>query len=100
MKMVFIDPLKIILYLRFLPVHRTTCCDETRLSGRLMAGSSSSSSASTGFCTVNVFAPIIGGVLAQRWGWRSTMWFLSAFGAVTLIFISERNHIVLRHPQR
>ncbi|CAG7996656.1 unnamed protein product [Penicillium nalgiovense] len=34
-----------------------------------------------------LFAPIIGGVLAQRWGWRSTMWFLSAFGAVTLIFI-------------
>ncbi|OQE15835.1 hypothetical protein PENFLA_c030G04540 [Penicillium flavigenum] len=34
-----------------------------------------------------LFAPIVGGVLAQRWGWRSTMWFLSAFGAVTLIFI-------------
>ncbi|KAJ5505562.1 Major facilitator superfamily domain general substrate transporter [Penicillium expansum] len=34
-----------------------------------------------------LFAPIIGGVLAQRWGWRSTMWFLSAFGALTLIFI-------------
>ncbi|CAG8946045.1 unnamed protein product [Penicillium salamii] len=34
-----------------------------------------------------LFAPIIGGVLAQRWGWRSTMWFLAAFGALTLIFI-------------
>lgn len=34
-----------------------------------------------------LFAPIIGGVLAQHWGWRSTMWFLSAFGALTLIFI-------------
>ncbi|KAJ5169680.1 Major facilitator superfamily domain general substrate transporter [Penicillium coprophilum] len=34
-----------------------------------------------------LFAPIIGGLLAQRWGWRSTMWFLSAFGALTLIFI-------------
>ncbi|OQE43533.1 hypothetical protein PENCOP_c003G04560 [Penicillium coprophilum] len=34
-----------------------------------------------------LFAPIIGGLLAQRWGWRSTMWFLSAFGALTLIFL-------------
>ncbi|KAJ5138499.1 Major facilitator superfamily domain general substrate transporter [Penicillium bovifimosum] len=34
-----------------------------------------------------LFAPIVGGVLAQRWGWRSTLWFLSAFGALTLIFI-------------
>lgn len=34
-----------------------------------------------------LFAPIIGGVLAQRWGWRSTLWFLAAFGALTLIFI-------------
>ncbi|KAJ5522222.1 hypothetical protein N7527_006337 [Penicillium freii] len=34
-----------------------------------------------------LFAPIVGGLLAQRWGWRSTMWFLSAFGALTLIFI-------------
>ncbi|KGO64149.1 Major facilitator superfamily domain, general substrate transporter [Penicillium italicum] len=34
-----------------------------------------------------LFAPIIGGVLSQRWGWRSTMWFLSAFGALTLIFV-------------
>ncbi|KAJ5203245.1 hypothetical protein N7449_005324 [Penicillium cf. viridicatum] len=34
-----------------------------------------------------LFAPIVGGLLAQRWGWRSTLWFLSAFGALTLIFI-------------
>ncbi|CAI7615302.1 unnamed protein product [Penicillium bialowiezense] len=34
-----------------------------------------------------LFAPIIGGLLAQRWGWRSTMWFLAGFGALTLIFI-------------
>jgi MFS family permease len=34
-----------------------------------------------------LFAPIIGGLLAQRWGWRSPLWFLSAFGALTLIFI-------------
>ncbi|KAJ5770012.1 uncharacterized protein N7511_002063 [Penicillium nucicola] len=34
-----------------------------------------------------LLAPIIGGLLAQRWGWRSTMWFSAVFGAVTLIFI-------------
>jgi MFS family permease len=34
-----------------------------------------------------LLAPIIGGLLAERWGWRSTMWFSAAFGAVTLIFI-------------
>ncbi|KAJ5569947.1 uncharacterized protein N7459_009377 [Penicillium hispanicum] len=34
-----------------------------------------------------LLAPIIGGVLAQRWGWRSTLWFLAAFGALTVIFI-------------
>ena len=34
-----------------------------------------------------LFAPIIGGLLAQRWGWRSTMWFLALFGAFTLIFV-------------
>ncbi|KAJ5086822.1 hypothetical protein NUU61_008129 [Penicillium alfredii] len=34
-----------------------------------------------------LLAPIIGGVLAQRWGWRSTLWFLAAYGAVTVIFI-------------
>ncbi|KAJ5172917.1 hypothetical protein N7492_005510 [Penicillium capsulatum] len=34
-----------------------------------------------------LLAPIFGGLLAQRWGWRSTLWFLAAWGAVTLIFI-------------
>lgn len=34
-----------------------------------------------------LLAPIVGGVLAQRWGWRSTMWFAAAYGAVTLIFV-------------
>ncbi|KKK20329.1 putative MFS multidrug resistance transporter [Aspergillus rambellii] len=34
-----------------------------------------------------LLAPIIGGALAQRWRWRSTMWFLSAYGAVVVIFI-------------
>ena len=34
-----------------------------------------------------LFAPIIGGVLAQTLGWRSTQWFLAIYGAVTLIII-------------
>lgn len=34
-----------------------------------------------------LLAPIIGGALAQRWAWRSTLWFLTAWGAITLIFI-------------
>jgi len=34
-----------------------------------------------------LLAPIIGGALAERWGWRSTLWFAAAYGAVTLIFV-------------
>ena len=34
-----------------------------------------------------LLAPIIGGILAQRWGWRSTLWFLVAFGALVVILI-------------
>lgn len=34
-----------------------------------------------------LFAPIIGGALAQRWNWRSTLWFLAGYGALTVIFI-------------
>ncbi|THC96368.1 hypothetical protein EYZ11_004139 [Aspergillus tanneri] len=34
-----------------------------------------------------LFAPIIGGALAQRWGWRSTLWFLAVYGAITVVFI-------------
>jgi len=30
-------------------------------------------------------APIIGGALANRWGWRSTMWFMLAFPAFVLV---------------
>jgi MFS family permease len=32
-------------------------------------------------------APIIGGALAQGFGWRSTMWFLSIYGAVMLLML-------------
>ena len=47
-----------------------------------------------------LLAPIIGGVLAQRWGWRSTMWFSAAYGAVTLIFVlvSLPETLVLQKP--
>ena len=34
-----------------------------------------------------LLAPIIGGALAQKWGWRSTLWFLAIFGGVVLIFL-------------
>lgn len=34
-----------------------------------------------------LLAPIVGGLLTQRWGWRSTLWFLAAYGALTVIFI-------------
>ncbi|OQE10357.1 hypothetical protein PENVUL_c004G07436 [Penicillium vulpinum] len=32
-------------------------------------------------------APVIGGALAQGFGWRSTLWFLTVFGGVMLILI-------------
>ncbi|KAL4921659.1 major facilitator superfamily domain-containing protein [Aspergillus aurantiobrunneus] len=35
-----------------------------------------------------LIAPIIGGALAQRWQWRSTMWFFSAYGAMVLVLIA------------
>jgi len=34
-----------------------------------------------------LFAPIIGGILAQTLGWRSTQWFLVIYGGLTLIMI-------------
>lgn len=34
-----------------------------------------------------LFAPIIGGVLAEKWGWRSTQWFLAIYGGVLLVFL-------------
>ncbi|KAH8652360.1 major facilitator superfamily transporter multidrug resistance [Xylariales sp. PMI_506] len=34
-----------------------------------------------------LLAPIIGGALAEGFGWRSTMWFLTVFGAVVLLLI-------------
>lgn len=35
-----------------------------------------------------LFAPIIGGVLAQTLGWRSTQWFLAIYGGLALILIT------------
>lgn len=34
-----------------------------------------------------LLAPIIGGLLAQRWGWRSTLWFCAVFGGMILALI-------------
>ncbi|PCG99570.1 Major facilitator superfamily domain, general substrate transporter [Penicillium occitanis (nom. inval.)] len=34
-----------------------------------------------------LFAPIIGGALAQKWGWRSTMWFMVIFGGIVWVLI-------------
>lgn len=34
-----------------------------------------------------LLAPIIGGALAQKWGWRSTQWFLTLYGVVILFFL-------------
>lgn len=34
-----------------------------------------------------LLAPIIGGLLSERWGWRSTLWFCAAFGAFILFII-------------
>ena len=34
-----------------------------------------------------LFAPIIGGVLAEKLGWRSTQWFLVIYGGAVLIFL-------------
>lgn len=34
-----------------------------------------------------LFAPIIGGALAERFGWRSTQWFLAIYGGAVLVFL-------------
>lgn len=34
-----------------------------------------------------LFAPIIGGVLTERFGWRSTQWFLAIYGGAVLVFL-------------
>ncbi|KAJ0120096.1 MFS multidrug resistance transporter [Diaporthe amygdali] len=34
-----------------------------------------------------LFAPIVGGALAQGFGWQSTMWFLTCFGGVNFLSI-------------
>ena len=31
-----------------------------------------------------LFAPIVGGALAQRWDWRATMWFLFIYGGKSI----------------
>lgn len=31
--------------------------------------------------------PVFGGVIAQRWGWRSTQWFLVIYGGITVLLL-------------
>lgn len=46
-----------------------------------------------------LLAPIIGGALAEGFGWRSTLWFLVIYGGVVLIFIvfALPEVLILRH---
>jgi len=34
-----------------------------------------------------LLSPIIGGILAEKFGWRSTMWFISAYGFLILVLL-------------
>ncbi len=33
-----------------------------------------------------LFAPVIGGALAQKWSWRATMWFIAIYGGMQYSF--------------
>ena len=58
-----------------------------------------------------LFAPIIGGALAEKFGWRSTQWFLAIYGGAVLVFLffalpevsssvpPSHPHIVLTGPR-
>ncbi|OAT08683.1 MFS multidrug resistance transporter, variant [Blastomyces gilchristii SLH14081] len=35
-----------------------------------------------------LLAPIIGGAMSQAWGWRSTQWFLTIYGGVSLLILT------------
>lgn len=47
-----------------------------------------------------LFAPIVGGALAQGFGWRATMWFLSIYGFVTLLMLLFCLPETLSRPDR
>ena len=34
-----------------------------------------------------LIGPIVGGALAEKFGWRSTQWFLAIYGGAVLIFL-------------
>lgn len=48
-----------------------------------------------------LFSPIVGGVLAETWDWRSTQWFLAIYGAVTsaLLFLALPETLLIQKPQ-
>lgn len=35
-----------------------------------------------------LFAPVVGGALTGRWGWRATQWFLAIYGVVVLLLMT------------
>ncbi|KAI9813188.1 MAG: hypothetical protein M1832_006360 [Thelocarpon impressellum] len=45
-------------------------------------------------------APLVGGALAQKWGWRASMWFLAIWGAVVLVFLVFALPETLRAPEK
>ncbi|KZF19007.1 putative MFS multidrug resistance transporter [Xylona heveae TC161] len=46
-----------------------------------------------------LFAPIIGGALAQRWGWRSTQWFLAIYGGLLVLALFFGLPETLKHTK-
>ncbi|CAK7240006.1 MAG: hypothetical protein STHCBS139747_001441 [Sporothrix thermara] len=47
-----------------------------------------------------LFAPIIGGALAEKWGWQSTMWFLTIYGGLTFVMLFFCLPETLAHDRR
>jgi multidrug resistance protein len=46
-----------------------------------------------------LLAPIIGGALALKWGWRATQWFMVFYGAAVLIFLIFMLPETLKDPK-
>lgn len=46
-----------------------------------------------------LIAPIIGGAMAQKWGWRSTMWFMAIWGVVVFVLLLFCLPETLKRPE-
>ena len=48
-----------------------------------------------------LFAPILGGILAEAWDWRSTQWFLTVYGGVTIVLLTFGlpETLIIQKPQ-